>query len=547
MVAAREQGLAHHGRYAVAIAANSFNRGRVMSITAKLAPATVGRSNIAFLEHENIERYGSYTRLHYENRSYTNIDELLFAGRIARTLRDKDVRPGDRVFVVMPNTPELTATFQAVWTIGAVMVPVNALWSVAEFAYALDNSGAVAVLTFPTFAARIREAAVTSLMSPRLLCFGETDVAGFENIAPEVASAPAQVTPVDRAPSDIAMLLYTSGTTARPKGVVMTHQNIPATMEAVNCVNPSLPRHPILHVLPMNHIFGAILIQLSNRWGFTSVLARQFDPVTIFDAIQQHQIGYAMMVPTMLMYLLHHPDRSKYDVSSLYRVITGGASLPERLRLGIQQAFQCRVDQGYGMSETGFISCYGDHEAYRTGSAGRPCPGFEVCIMDEQGRILTPPGVGEICVQGASIMPGYWKDPAATNEAFRGPWFHTGDIGYFDGDGYLYITDRKKDLIIKGGENISPREIEEAISLHPAVADAAVVGVPDADFGEAICAVVELRPGVAATENDIREHAARHVSKFKQPAQVIFQKLPRTATGKVNKVAIREQLAGNVN
>jgi len=518
-----------------------------MSSTAKLAPAKVSRSNIAFLEHENIERYGSYTRLHYENRSYTNIDELLYAGRIAKTLREKGVRPGDRVFVVMPNTPELTATFQAVWTIGAVMVPVNVLWSAAEFAYALHSSKAVAVLTVAPLAARIREAALTSQIAPRLLCFGETDVAGFENIAPEVASAPAQCTPVDRAPTDIAMLLYTSGTTARPKGVVMTHQNIPATMDAVHCVNPSLPRRPILHVLPMNHIFGAILVQLSNRWGFTSVLARQFDPVAIFNAIQQHQIGYALMVPTMLMYLIHHPERAKYDVSSLYRIITGGASLSESLRLSIQQAFQCRVDQGYGLSETGFISCYGDREEYRANSTGRPCPGFEVRIVDEHGRSVTPPNVGEICVQGASIMQGYWNDPVATSEAVRGEWFHTGDIGYFDGDGYLYITDRKKDLIIKGGENISPREIEEAITRNPAVADAAVVGVPDADFGEVICAVVELRPGATATENDILEHTARFVSKFKQPAKVVFQKLPRTATGKVNKVAIREQLAGSPN
>lgn len=518
-----------------------------MSVTPKLAPATVSRSNVAFLEHDNIERYGSYVRLHYESRSYTNIDELLYAGRIARTLRDKGVRPGDRVLVVMPNTPEMTATFQAVWTIGAVMVPVNALWSAAEFAYAMNNSGAVAVLTFPALAPRIREAASVSQMSPRLLCFGETDVAGFENIAPEIASAPAQCTPVDRAPDDVAMLLYTSGTTARPKGVVMTHQNIPATMDAVHCVNPSLPRRPILHVLPLNHIFGAILIQLSNRWGFSSVLARQFEPVAIFNAIQQHQIGYAMMVPTMLMYLVHHPERLKYDCSSLYRIITGGASLSERLRLGTEKSFQCRVDQGYGMSETGFISCYGEGETYRTGSAGRPCPGFEVCIKDEQGRTLSSPNVGEICVQGASIMPGYWNDPAATSEAVRGQWFHTGDVGYCDGDGYLYITDRMKDLIIKGGENISPREIEEAISLHPAVADAAVVGVPDASFGEAICAVVELRPGEAATENDIQEHTARHISKFKQPSQVVFQKLPRTATGKVNKVIIREQLAEKAN
>jgi long-chain acyl-CoA synthetase len=285
------------------------------------------------------------------------------------------------------------------------------------------------------------------------------------------------------------------------------------------------------------------MVQLSNRWGFPSVLMRQFDPVAIFKAIQQYQIGYVLMVPTMLMYLLHHPERSKYDFSSLYRIITGGASLPEPLRLSFQQAFRCRVDQGYGMSETGFISCYGDHETYRPGSAGWPCPGYEVRIVDDQGRVLPPPTMGEICIQGTSVTPGYWNDPAATSESFRDDWFYTGDVGYLDSDGYLYITDRKKDLIIKGGENISPSEIEQVIYLHPAIAETAVVGIPDAQFGEEICAVVQLRPGAMATEGEIIEHASRYIGKFKLPARVVFQvTLPRTATGKVHKQMLREQL-----
>ncbi len=515
------------------------------TLSAKLSTGSKGRSNVAFLEHDNFERYGNYTRLHYEDQSFSSFDELVYAGRIARTLMDRGIRPGERVLTVMPNTPELTATFQAVWTIGAVMVPVNPLWSAPELTYAINNSGAAAILTVPLLTLRVHEAAVAGNLSPRLLCFGETSVTGFENIAPDIATAPAECTPADRAASDIAMLLYTSGTTARPKAVIVTHGNIPAALEAVHRVNPALPRRPILHVLPMNHIFGVLIVQLANRWGFPSVLMRQFDPVAIFKAIQEKQIGYIIMVPTMLMYLLHHPERPKYDFSSLYRIITGGASLPEPLRLSFQQAFRCRVDQGYGMSETGFISCYGDHESYRTGSSGWPCPGFEVRIMDDQDHVLPPPTVGEICVRGASIMPGYWNDPASTSQSIRDQWFHTGDVGYLDGDGYLYITDRKKDLIIKGGENISPREIEEAIYLYPAVAEAAVVGIPDADFGEQICAVIQLRPEVTASESEIREHVARYIGKFKRPAYVVFlATLPRTSTGKVNKQLLREHVAG---
>jgi long-chain acyl-CoA synthetase len=511
---------------------------------AELSHKAVSHSNVAFLELENLERFGSYPRLHYEGRSFSNTDEMHHAGRIANTLIERGVRPGDRVLAVMPNTPDLTALFQAVWAIGAVMVPVFPLWSVPELAYALNNSGASTVLTYPALAPRVREATMVGQVSPRLLCFGETDVAGFENIYPDVAGAPTVCTPVDRTASDIAMLLYTSGTTARSKGVVVTHGNIPAAMDAVHRVNPALPRHPMLHVLPMNHIFGVLIVQLANRWGFSSVLMRQFDPVAIFKAIEQYKVGYVVMVPTMLVYLLHHPERPKYDFSSLYRIITGGASLPEPLRLGFQQAFRCRVEQGYGMSETGFISCYGDHETYRTGSSGWPCPGFEIRIVDDQGRPLPPPSVGEICIQGASVTPGYWNDPANTTEAFRDGWFHTGDVGYLDRDGYLYITDRKKDLIIKGGENVSPREIEEVIYLHPSVAEVAVVGVSDPEFGEQICAVIQLRTGATVTEDEIREHAARNIGKFKIPAHVVFQaSLPRTSTGKIHKQTIREQLA----
>jgi long-chain acyl-CoA synthetase len=513
------------------------------SSSAKLSPNVKRHANVAFLEHDNLDRYGTYTRLYYEDRSFSNLEELQYAGRIARALKDRGVRPGDRILAAMPNSPEMTAFFQAVWTLGAVAVPVAPQWSVPEMAYALDNSGAVAVLTIPQLAPRIREASAASKVSPRLLCFGETDTAGFENIAPDVAGGAWLGTPEDRTANNVAMLLYTSGTAARPKAVIVTHENIPAALEAVHRVNPSLPRRPILHVLPMNHVFGVLMVQLSNRWGFSSVLMPKFDPLAILQAIPRHQIGYVLMVPTMLVYLLHHPERPKYDFSSLYRIITGGASLPEPLRLSFQQAFRCRVDQGYGMSETGFISCYGDHETYRSGSSGWPCPGFEIQIIDEQDRPLPPLSVGEVCIKGASVTPGYWNDPTSTRDSFRDNWFHTGDVGYVDRDGYLYITDRKKDLIIKGGENISPREIEEVIYLHPSVAEAAVVGVPDPDFGEEICAVIQLRTGATATQSEIREHITRYVGKFKIPAYVVFQTtLPRTSTGKIHKQTLREQL-----
>jgi long-chain acyl-CoA synthetase len=247
----------------------------------------------------------------------------------------------------------------------------------------------------------------------------------------------------------------------------------------------------------------------------------------------------------MLVHLLHHPERSRFNCSSLYRITSGGAPLPDKLRQDFQQAFGCRVDQGYGLSESiAVAAAYDDHEPYRPGSVGRAEPGIRIRIVDDKNRPLPALQAGEVCLSGANITPGYWQDQAATQEAFQAGWFHTGDIGYLDEDEYLHITDRKKELIIKGGENISPSEIEEALYLHPAVAEAAVIGIPDNVFGEEICAVIQLKLGIEASGDEIRRHLAQHVTKFKIPRHVVFQAaLPRNAVGKILKRAIREQLA----
>lgn len=502
-------------------------------------------ANAARLELENLERFGTYTRLHYEGRSYTNAEELQHAGRLAHVLRERRVVPGDRVVVLMANSPDLTACFQAILTIGAVMSPVMPQWTAAEVGHILQNSGASVVLTEPALAARVREAARGVDTLKHCLVFGETDLEGMQNIAPQMAECATVEAPVNRSPEDLAMLLYTSGTTAKPKGVMITHGNVAAAVNSASQRNPDMPRHPMLHVLPLTHSFGLMMLKLANAWGCASVLVPQFDPVRIFEIVERHQVGYLPVVPTMLVYLLQHPERTKFNLSSLYRVTIGGAALPEKLRSEFQKVFPCRVEQGYGLSESVAIaSGYDDHEAYRPGSAGRPLPGIEVHIVDEWNRPLPPCRAGEICLMGANITPGYWQDASATHEAFRGGWFHTGDIGYLDDDGYLHITDRKKDLIVKGGENISPREIEETIYLHPAVAEAAVVGIPDEVFGEEICAVIQLRPGTQLSDEDIRCHVAQHLTKFKMPHRVVFQAaLPKNSTGKIQKRAIRELFA----
>jgi len=245
-----------------------------------------------------------------------------------------------------------------------------------------------------------------------------------------------------------------------------------------------------------------------------------------------------------LMYLLQHPERERRDLSSLTRITSAGAALPERLRQECERVFRCRVDQGYGLSESASLATgYEVERPYRQGSVGVATPGVEICILDGENRPVPARGNGEICLKGANIMAGYWRDAESTRAAIVDGWLHSGDIGYLDEEGYLFITDRKKDLIIKGGENISPREIEEALYLHPAVAEAAVVGLPDPVYGEEICAVLQLKAGVEAGAEELRLHVAQFVTKFKVPGRVVFQPmLPKNMTGKILKYQIRAQL-----
>ncbi len=504
----------------------------------------ISTGNLARLELENIERYGVYTRLYFDDQSLSNAQELYYAGALARVLEGYGVRRGDRVLVMMPNSPYLTAAFQAIWTIGATIVPVIAQWTAGEVANILRSAEPAVALTIPQLVERLEQANADVKTLKQLLTFGPGESAAAVDIAEVVKTAAPIKTPADSLPSDLAILLYTSGTTGTPKGVMLTHENLAAAWDSTYRQNPELERGAMLNALPLTHVYGVLAQNMANRWGWSTVMMRQFDPTKALELIEHYQVQYLPAVPTMLMYLLHHPERERRNLKSLRRIISGGAALPESLGHAIEQEFHCRVEQGYGLSESASVATgYELKQPYRPGSVGRACPGIELRIVDEHDRLLPARSNGEICLKGANIMTGYWRDPQATAEVLKDGWFHTGDIGFLDEDGYLYITDRKKDLIIKGGENISPREIEEAFYRHPAVAEAAVVGLPDTVYGEDIYAVLQLKAGMEASVEELQLYVGNFVTKFKVPTRIILQPLlPKNVIGKILKYKIRAQL-----
>jgi long-chain acyl-CoA synthetase len=289
-------------------------------------------------------------------------------------------------------------------------------------------------------------------------------------------------------------------------------------------------------------------MNLGSVTGAITAYLKWFDAVAALAAIEKYQIERAALVPTMLINLSHCPEREKYDTSSLKIITAGSAPLSEEIRLEFQRLYDCRVADGYGQSEAScVVAAYQDDEPVVPGSCGRALPGVTVSVMDDTGRQLPPGETGEICTQGDLVMQGYWGDERATRETIVDDWLHSGDVGHLDENGYLFITDRKKDLIIKGAENISPREIEVAIYGHSAVAECAVFGVPDTKYQEEIAAAIVLKPDQAASAEEISQHVLKYVTKFKKPAFIEFRdSLPKNSNNKILKRTLREQFAARI-
>lgn len=502
--------------------------------------------NVAQLSIDALDRFGDYDSTFFEGTWNSSFQLMDRSRRLAQVLRDQAIESGDRVVVMMANCLEVSVAFQALAQLGAVVVPLMPQLLAREVAYILANSEAKVVITSAELAPRVVEATAHIDGFRRILTIGETGLTGCTDIEPLMAAASPLTGLTARGNGDLALLVYTSGTTGHPKGVMVSHGNLIDNTLAAAQRLAWPPGQRSMMVLPMSHVYGILVTNLNSVLGGVTALLRKFSPELALQTIESFQVERCSLVPTMMVGLIHHPERERYDVSSLQRVTGGSAPLPDEVRRRFQTLFDCRVYDGYGQSEATCAVCaYETHETYVIGAAGRPLAGFEVSVQDDANCILPPGETGELCFRGPSVMLGYWNDEAATRATIIDGWLHSGDIGHVDERGYMYITDRKKDMIVKGGENISPRQIEEVLCRLDAVAEVAVVGVPDATYQEDIAAFIVLKADSQLTQAQVLQFAAPELHKFKLPKYICFiEQLPKNTNGKILKRALRDQWSG---
>ncbi|HEY4313386.1 MAG TPA: AMP-binding protein [Pirellulales bacterium] len=517
--------------------------------------------NLAELAEASAARLGERCCYEIDGEHFTYVQLLDRGQRLQAAFAELGLERGARAIVLMMNHALVYPVFQGIFRCGATAVPVMPQAAPAELRYVLADTQAQFVITDADRLATVREAAAGLPHVRQILVQGGVD--NPQATPPEVnLDALLDFDPSAALPKighgDGAVMLYSSGTTGRPKGVLLSHGNLLASAEAV-VEAAELPQwkwpRTTLSAMPIAHIFGvAIMHDLLMTPDYLAdqtrlIQLRWFEPESFMALIHKHRATATAAVPTILAVLLHHPKAKDYDLSSLVEVVCGGAPLPVELAQAFMRRYPARIREVYGLTEgTGLGTANRRTEAYRPGSAGRAYFNTELKILDDADESLPAGKRGEICLRGPIVMQGYHNRPDETEQVLRGGWLHTGDVGYLDDDGYLFVVDRKKDMIIRGGENIYPAELEAVLHEHPAVAEAAVVGVPDAVYGENVVAFVVSKPGATVSETEVVEHVCRHVARFKAPTHVHFlHALPKSNIGKILRRVLREKAQENAD
>ena len=473
-------------------------------------------------------------RINGQGVTYAQLHAM--AAKVAGSLRANGIEPGDRVAIILPNVPAFPVVYWGILLAGGVVVPMNPLLKAGEIDYFFTNSGAKIAFVWPDFVPEATKGAENSgTVIVECTATGPVD-GGLEGGEPVTE-------PTERADDDTAIILYTSGTTGRPKGAELTHSNIHlnATRSA-HVIQQMTSDDIVMGCLPLFHVFGLVVgLNAATIAGASLALIPRFDPAAAIEVIEKERVTIMQGVPTMYAAILNHPSSDGMDASSLRTCASGGSAMPLEVMRSFEDKFGCVILEGYGLSETSPVASFNMPDRERKpGTIGLAIPGCEMRCVDLDGTEVAHGEVGEIAIRGDNVMKGYWRNPEATAEAIPDGWFRTGDLATMDDEGYFTIVDRKKDMILRGGMNVYPREVEEVIYTHPDVLEVAVVGVPDDLYGEQVAAAVALREGSTATTDDIIEFTKERIAAYKYPRTLwVVDALPKGPTGKILRREVR--------
>ena len=514
---------------------------------------------IRFLRYAE-QQFPRKTAVVCDDKRYNYAEFGARVGRLAGALHSLDVRPGDRVAFLSTNCHRLLEAYYGVLEAGAVLLPLNIRLSPQELAYVLNDAGVKTLFLESAFLPLVEafRNSVPSISSFVLL--DDIPKAGwllpqnYEDMLSVAAPVRRDVMEVDE--DSLAELFYTSGTSANPKGVMLTHRNVYLHAISVALAEKSSHDTVELHTIPLFHANGWGGAHLLTFLGATHVMIHRFTPQEVFRLIEQEQVHSCSLVPAMAVALVNCPERPKYNLSSLERITLGGAASSPTLVREVEEKLGCTCYSGYGLTETSPVltisvmksglTWEGEKRYEEQARTGFSIPGVEIRVVHADGTDVPADGktIGEIWARSDGVMAGYWHDPEGTAKALAGGWFHTGDMATMDENGYVLIVDRKKDMIVSGGENISSLEVEKALAAHPEVYEAAVIPMPDEQWGEVPKAFVVLKPGSSATEAELVEFCRSRLAHYKCPKSIEFvASLPKTATGKFLKKDLRKQIA----
>jgi long-chain acyl-CoA synthetase len=504
--------------------------------------------NITRLAVENERKFGLYDQFTFVGKQETVVltnEEIEKGARaLATGLTKHGVKTGDIISVVLTNVPEIPQTINGIIRTGAIFLPIIFALTAPEIRYIIEHSESRYVVTEKRLLPKIREALAGARAEPKLIVIGAAAEDNCIDYADLLKESNSRGDVQDVADDDLAMLMYTSGTTGFPKGVMLSHKNLESNLRQGAEVWTPTPGALGLVCLPMNHSYGLSAYFQSCVFGDGMVMIPRFDPQKIFEVLRDYPVTSIPLVPTMITMLMQAYEPERHSLGSLMVIISSGGPLAEATLMQAMELFKIPIAHAYGLTEAGPTVARQRLDRYKIGSVGPALPGLEMKIVDENGDQVSEGTEGEIICKGPGVMKGYWKMPRETAATLKNGWLYTGDIGKVDVDGDLYITGRKKDLIIKGGENIDPSISEKWLYYHPAVAEAAVIGIPDAKYGEEVAAAVVLKPGQQASEQELIDHVRQNVHHFSAPNKIFFiEDMPKNNLGKILKKDLRANLA----